>query len=545
MSTSTQPSQDDLTVTAPNLPKGKIRKRSDTNGYFAQILDGTYPSGKPHWTRKTVPTRAEAITKLTELYADAGYTWPPAQEPPDRDEPEPPEEIIDGGGGQILHPDPVRKLLAIDPRSPARSAAWWEQRPVLAHIRRYALARGASPAAMLGVAIERMLAVIPPTVVLPPTIRGDGSLNLFCGIVGRAGAGKGSAEDAARDGLIFPGEPIVTAPLGSGEGIAHCYAHREMEQDEAGGKKVSVIRYDTHSVLFTSPEVGTITAIGDRRGSTLLEQLRSAFSGEQLGFSYADKDRKIILTPHSYRFCLTVGVQPENAAGLMDDAAGGTPQRFIWMPGEEPSIPDHRVTAPDPWKIPAVRWGDLPANDRGRHEIPIPDEVADYVWSAHVARQRGSRGVTADMDGHLIICREKVAVALAALDGRGEMTIEDWELSGDIIALSNATRQRVVNQLNDQKRKQRENKALAEAETKYKAETYLRDVRLERIATRIARYLGKTEKGEMFSNPLQKKFSSDEKKFVDEALELLEDRGSVSIITNGTGRLVRLRTPSR
>ena len=144
------------------------------------------------------------------------------------------------------------------PRRHHGGADFWDATAALTHIRDFAYSRMTSPWAVLGVVLLRVLATVPPNVVLPPLIGDNGSLNLFVAVVGSSGVGKGSAESAATKAVHLP--DIYTAPVGSGEGIAHQYAHRET------GK---VVR-DRDSVLFTVSEVDTLTALGQRTGSTLL-----------------------------------------------------------------------------------------------------------------------------------------------------------------------------------------------------------------------------------------------------------------------------------
>jgi len=94
---------------------------------------------------------------------------------------------------------------------------FWRARPVLAHLHAFARARRVAPWALLGVTLARVVAVVPPVVVLPSLVGSYGSLNLFVGVVGRSGAGKGTAESAAVDAVPLPG-PVATATIGSGEG---------------------------------------------------------------------------------------------------------------------------------------------------------------------------------------------------------------------------------------------------------------------------------------------------------------------------------------
>jgi hypothetical protein len=67
----------------------------------------------------------------------------------------------------------------------------------------------------------------------------------------------------------------------------------------------------------------------------------------------------------------------------------------------------------------------------------VPHAVTDIIRDAHIAR---ARGIGDALDGHALFTREKVAAALAVLDGRDAMTLEDWELSGVVMTMSNRTR---------------------------------------------------------------------------------------------------------
>jgi hypothetical protein len=57
------------------------------------------------------------------------------------------------------------------------------------------------------------------------------------------------------------------------------------------------------------------------------------------------------------------------------------------------------------------------------------------------------RGDQSALDGHALFCREKFAYALAVLDGRVDMTIEDWELAGIASDVSAHTRDATVEKL--------------------------------------------------------------------------------------------------
>jgi hypothetical protein len=255
---------------------------------------------------------------------------------------------------------------------------FWNSRPVLAHIRQFAYARMAPPWAVLGVSIIRTLDCVPPEVFLPAIVGGRrGSLNLFAALVAPSGGGKGAAEGAAEDALHLSDQEIYTVPLGSGEGIAHQYAYREK-----GNPDIVWIR---NHVTFSTSEIDAIAALTNRSGSRLSSQLRAAYMGERLGFSYADAFKRIILPPHSYRFGLVVGVQPERAGFLLDQSDGGFPQRFIWSPAIDPAITANPPPDPGPMWIGGTRGSWRPWKPGA---IPIHDQVRIDVREARAGHRR-------------------------------------------------------------------------------------------------------------------------------------------------------------
>ncbi len=137
-------------------------------------------------------------------------------------------------------------------------------------------------------------------------------------------------------------------PVGSGEGLARQYKHFEKGE----------IVDDRDAVIFTAAEIDGLIALSNRLGSTITSQLRSAFSGERLGFANRDDHRRIILEPHTYRLGLNIGVQPERAEALLDQSDGGLPQRFIWVPATDPGITADPPPAPPRWSsIPPISPG--------------------------------------------------------------------------------------------------------------------------------------------------------------------------------------------
>ena len=398
----------------------------------------------------------------------------------------------------------------------------WQERPELAHIHAFARARMCSPWAVLGVTLCRVVAIVPPHIVLPPIVGSHASLNLFTALVGPSGAGKGAGESAAAD-AFFGGPDIFTATAGSGEGIAHLYAHRE---------KGAVVR-DRSAVLFTVPEVDNLVAQKERRGSTLLPQLRSAWSGERLGFAYADPTKALPIDAHTYRLGLVLGVQPGRAAPLLDDADGGTPQRFVWLPAEDPGAPD--VTPPEPAPLPMpVTDGAWPSGVRGRHSLLIPQTAVDTIRATRLARVRGKG---AELDGHELLCTLKVAAALALLAGRRAVTDDDWRLARVVLSVSKSTRNGVENYLAEQSREANVKRGEAEGYKTHVATEVVDDLAVRKVAHLIVGHL--RQHGESSRSEELRRLNPRVRGYFDVAVDRLAAVGHVIVVETEHGTRIR------
>lgn len=90
-------------------------------------------------------------------------------------------------------------------------------------------------------------------------------------------------------------------------------------------------------MLAQIPEVDTLSATGSRAGANIMSTLREGWSGGRLGQDYAGDDKRIILRENRYR-CVSSSVCSRYAQPLFDDADGGTPQRFVWLPAVDPDM---------------------------------------------------------------------------------------------------------------------------------------------------------------------------------------------------------------
>lgn len=308
--------------------------------------------------------------------------------------------------------------------------SFWTARDFLDIIYRTALALMVSPYAVLGYVLARVATVTPPEVVLPPIVGGKGSLNVIIAIVGPSGSGKGAAAHAASNAVIHP--EVYQAPAGSGEGMVKAYAHRVKTND--GWETVM----DRSAVHFNADEADTIAALGSRTGSTTSTFIRSAWSCEGLGATYSDETKRVTLAPHSYRFALTVSVQPKRSGALLGEAAGGTPQRVVWLPSLYSGLVEDPEPAPEPYELPKIDYSNK-ARDGETIILEFPDHVTRQVRRERYLGATGAHEVN-ELDSHSTQVRLKVAALLAIMRGSLRVSMTDWRLSGHLMDVSTETR---------------------------------------------------------------------------------------------------------
>lgn len=312
---------------------------------------------------------------------------------------------------------------------------FWSSRPVLKHIRAASRARMVGPWAVMGASLARAAAGVPHRIALPPTVGGRMSLNLFVAFVGDSGKGKGAATAAASDAFAWPDVDVL--PIGSGEGIGRTFRPHRPDDDTPA---------PCSSAIFDAAEVDSFDAISGRSGSTLSAELRKVYSGEQLGFANSGKETRIIVPAGSYRACVTIGVQPKRSRALLGAADGGLPQRFLWVPVDDPDAPDATPKWGSSWSNP---FASFPTD---RTDLEIPDAAKSVIRAHRLAVLRGVEGID-PLDGHALLTRLKVAAALMALDGRSDaVNKQDWNLAGYLMTISNMARRTCIRALEDLKR---------------------------------------------------------------------------------------------
>jgi hypothetical protein len=136
--------------------------------------------------------------------------------------------------------------------------------------------------------------------------------------------------------------------------------------------------------------------------------------------------------------------QDKAAALLLADADGGTPQRFVWLPTDDPEASADRPHWPGrlDWDPPAMIAisGKVSANP-----LDLATQIEDEIVHARVADLKGeSEGDP--LDAHRRLNKLKVAGVLAVLDGRRNIDVDDWALAEKIMSVSDSVRGWVVSE---------------------------------------------------------------------------------------------------
>lgn len=291
---------------------------------------------------------------------------------------------------------------------------------VLRHVQQAARADQVSPDAVLLAVLGRVAATIP----VAATVNGR-PLNLIAALVGQSGSGKSSSHRVARRLIPDIQTDRDGIGVGSGEGIAQAYLKK------VGGENVQ----ERDAVTFYVDEGERLLTLKKREGSTTLEAIRSAWDAETLGQANAHADTTRLLKANTYRFVMTVGLQPSFAAEILADQKAGTPQRFLWAAASDPGAPEVLPSWP----------GEL----AGR-----PAEVTSFRLDAEVRRIVQGRRRQANVEGghvdpheaHATQNQLRVAAILAHLlnDGSRHVTTTTWTTAAQIVENSRNVRKELL-----------------------------------------------------------------------------------------------------
>lgn len=311
---------------------------------------------------------------------------------------------------------------------------FWTAREALKHIHENSTANFASPWHILALAIEGALQQVPYSTKVQ-THRIYGLVPNFATILyGRSGGGKSSAQDLVH--RLFEWETDYR-PHGvrSGEGIIDSYGTWTSVADT----KVFLWNDESRASAFVFDEITDFSAKADRSGSTMVGTVLSMVTGDTIGGVRAGGNDST-LYKGTYRATLSIGGQPGRCDSLVspDAVARGVAGRFLWVRSDvkRPEVaparrPQQVVNA---MKIGTQDWPEI---------IPTDPSVLDETY-AFDQEYRYDDSAIEKIDGHRSMNVLKVATALSVLDGRANVTREDWDLAQYVMARSDETRGEAV-----------------------------------------------------------------------------------------------------
>lgn len=327
---------------------------------------------------------------------------------------------------------------------------FWGARPVLKQIQLAAHSRLVGADVVLHSVLTRLSALWPHQLKINNGIKDGACANLFSAAVGPSGSGKTSGISVARSLLPRPpwldrAEFADDRPLGTGEGIAEVYMgtksvpkkddHGVVLQDLKGAIKTEKVRAQViHNALMHADEGEALAKLIERSGATVGETLRRAWIGGTIGQSNGRVETTRVVEQGRYSLGMLIGFQPETAQPLLADVAAGTPQRFLWCWASDPTIPDEDV--PDPGPLRDVWPASQPDGNAWIIGAAVADLRAVTFDPAIIAEIKPevravARGelVLPPLDSHRPLMLVKLSTLLAQLDGRRDVTAEDWRLA--------------------------------------------------------------------------------------------------------------------
>lgn len=438
---------------------------------------------------------------------------------------------------------------------------FWSARETLSRIRQAAHSKVRSADVVFYGALVRIAAMAPHTLRADTGVGTAASLNLFAAIVGPSGGGKSSGLSVGRD-LVKETRPIEEFPLGSGEGIAEAYMGEAQEATgdmakDGSAKTVKVRKMIRHNVLFHSDEGSTLVKLLERAGSTIGETLRSAWSGETIGQKNGRVETTRTVPARSYAAGLVIGWQPSTILPLLDDHEAGTPQRFLYCWAVDTTIPPRSARVLWPGEMLSPFPDNVPTNlpppgaiiaaprpPMMGESIVFAETITDELYDTEHAKNTGSlphdHPLRDPFRSQHPVLKVKIAALLALLEGRRNVTDEDWRLAQIVIDTSDRVRQYLQAVAAGKARAAREAAEASEHALEWHREQARHSVREtvtsaadHRLAVRVGTWVH--EGGPATLGALRKRAASRERPNVEAAIELAVSAGWIVPGVDGAG----------
>jgi len=123
--------------------------------------------------------------------------------------------------------------------------------------------------------------------------------------------------------------------------------------------------------------------------------------------------------------CLVAGMQPSKAGPILNDEAGGMPQRFLWLMVADRYAPSDVVISPQPKILEIAHSGVM--SDADPVVMDICHEAALVIDERAVRQLRGE--YTDLTKSHWLQSKLRVAAVLALLHGVDMVTTEFWDVA--------------------------------------------------------------------------------------------------------------------
>src|SRR5262249_37259949 len=158
------------------------------------------------------------------------------------------------------------------------------------------------------------------------------------------------------------------------------------------------------------------------------------------------------------------------------DADGGTPQRWLWLPTNDPGAGTwHPSDVFEPivtsiwqcrpeWAAQGEMGDGMPVSLKPRMSISVCEAPYRAIVQARKDRLAAGLDAEAGRDGHALLTRLKVAALLGLLDDRPEASQDDWDLADWVMRASDFVRGACTRALTAAHKAANRSKALAEVE---------------------------------------------------------------------------------
>lgn len=413
--------------------------------------------------------------------------------------------------------------------------------PVLRHVQQSAHASAGPATAMLGALIARVAAEVPVRVLLPGKREGSiGSrlvINIGVMIAADSGGGKSTSGRESEDLLGFSQENIQRKPKTS-PGMQKSFLE-DVRVVAPDGKTVTEQRLREPPVrLFYVDELKSLLDSSGETDNEVIADLCSMLMGEHTGAELATPGMSRNLPANSYRCVMVAGAQTANTGSILLDVDSGTPQRFSWFPGVDPTFDEEAPRPPDPGPLDWSPVFLMPYDGEDEHVVPVPQHIKDLMWRTRAARTSGR--VESGYDSHMLLMRLKIAVLLGCIHEEDPIRIgvtdQWWDVAGEIVDLSMAEQMRCRDYLKDKKGERR----IAEAVAQGIAQVHRDDVvqeysqRKERIQERLLEKLKAAGEAGVSAGDMRRSMKAGkQREMYDLLLPVLEGQGVVHVDSSG------------